>query len=313
MVLKPQLGEAEDSMRNATVLARIAATAAIAAAALAGTGCNSARRSDPTEVVSAALTAGPANVAINAGGGAVAPFVADTNFSGGGTINHADTIDLSGVSAPAPAAVYQTARTGGFTYNVGGFAAGSSHLVRLHFAETYFTAAGSRVFNVSINGTQVLASFDIFKAAGAKDRAYITAFTEAADATGAYAIQFTSVVNVSLVSGIEITNPCAPTTCAALGKNCGSISDGCGGTLACGACSGSQTCGGSGVGNLCGGSCTPSTCAALGKNCGSVPDGCGGTLSCGGCSGSQTCGGSGVANVCGSGCVPTTCAALGKN
>ena len=40
---------------------------------------------------------------------------------------------------------------------------------------------------------------------------------------------------------------CVPTTCAAQGKNCGSIPDGCGGTLSCGSCSGSQTCGGGGV------------------------------------------------------------------
>jgi hypothetical protein len=35
-------------------------------------------------------------------------------------------------------------------------------------------------------------------------------------------------------------------------KNCGAISDGCGGTLTCGACSAPQTCGGGGVANVCG-------------------------------------------------------------
>jgi hypothetical protein len=90
---------------------------------------------------------------------------------------------------------------------------------------------------------------------------------------------------------------CTPTTCSAQGKNCGSIGDGCGGTLNCGSCSSSQTCGGSGTANVCG--CTPTTCSAQGKNCGSISDGCGGTLNCGSCSSSQTCGGGGMANVCG--------------
>jgi len=93
---------------------------------------------------------------------------------------------------------------------------------------------------------------------------------------------------------------CAKVTCASLGKNCGSISDGCGGTLTCGTCSAPATCGGGGKANVCGGGCTPTTCAAQGKNCGSIPDGCGGTLSCGTCSAPQTCGGGGTPNVCGS-------------
>src|SRR5262245_51169616 len=101
------------------------------------------------------------------------------------------------------------------------------------------------------------------------------------------------------------------TTCAAQGATCGTIPNGCGGTLTCGVCTAPQTCGGGGVANSCG--CTPTTCAAQGKNCGTIPNGCGGTLACGVCTAPQTCGGGGVPNVCGVGCVPTTCAAQGKN
>lgn len=46
---------------------------------------------------------------------------------------------------------------------------------------------------------------------------------------------------------------CAPTTCAAQKKTCGTISDGCGGSLACGSCTAPQTCGGGGAPNVCGG------------------------------------------------------------
>jgi chitodextrinase len=82
---------------------------------------------------------------------------------------------------------------------------------------------------------------------------------------------------------------CTPTTCSAQGKNCGSISNGCGGTLGCGSCTSPAVCGGAGVANVCGTSCTPTTCSAQGKNCGSISDGCGGTLSCGSCTTTQVC------------------------
>jgi hypothetical protein len=143
-------------------------------------------------------------VQINSGGPAVSPFVADKDFTGGSTISHTNTIDLSGVTNPAPMAVYQTARVGNFTYTIPNLTAGSSHTVRLHFAETYFSTAGSRTFNVTINGTQVLTHFDIFAAAGAKNKAITEQFTTNANSNGQIVIQFTEVVNQSLVSGIEV-------------------------------------------------------------------------------------------------------------
>ena len=76
--------------------------------------------------------------------------------------------------------------------------------MRLHFAETFWTAAGKRRFNVSINGTQVLTNFDIFATAGAMNKATIQQFTVNANASGQYVIQFTAVLDKSLVSGIEV-------------------------------------------------------------------------------------------------------------
>src|SRR5713101_4379161 len=166
---------------------------------------NSAGESPNSNEVSATPAPPPPLVlAINAGGPAVSPFAADKDFSGGTTINHANTINLTGVANPAPMQVYQTARVGNFTYTIPGFTAGSSHTVRLHFAETYWTASGQRKFNVSINGTQVLTSFDIFETAGAMNKAVIQQFTGNANAAGQYVIQFTSVIDKSLVSGIEV-------------------------------------------------------------------------------------------------------------
>lgn len=141
---------------------------------------------------------------INAGGPAVAPFIPDVDFAGGSIVSHKNVIDLSGVTNAAPMTVYQDARQGNFTYTLAGFVPGSSHTVRLHFAETYFSTVGSRTFNISINGTQVITNFDIFAAAGAKNKAVIQELTGNADSSGTFVVTFTSVVNNSLLSAIEI-------------------------------------------------------------------------------------------------------------
>jgi len=184
---------------DTTALCATAYHYAVEAFDSAGASAASAQASATT---SACPVAG--NIQINCGGPAVAPFIADADFSGGGTINHANTIDLSSVTNPAPMAVYQTGRTGSVSYTISGFSPGSSHTVRLHFADTYFSTTGSRTFNVSINGTRVLTNFDIVATAGAKNKAVIEQFTQPASSTGDYVITFASVVNQSLVSGIEI-------------------------------------------------------------------------------------------------------------
>jgi hypothetical protein len=135
---------------------------------------------------------------------AVGAWVADVDFVGGGTITHANTIDVSAVTNAAPAAVYQTARVNNATYTIPGFTANSSHVVRLHMCETFFDTVGSRTFNVTINGTQVLTNYDIRAATGAINKAIAPAFTVNANGTGQYVIGFVSAINQSLISGIEI-------------------------------------------------------------------------------------------------------------
>jgi hypothetical protein len=171
-----------------------------------GEGLDTAGASTPSNQATATTSACPTSsaVQINCGGPAVAPFVADTDFAGGGIISHANTIILSGVSNPAPMAVYQTGRSGNATYTIPGFGAGSTHTVRLHFAETYFSTTGGRTFNVSINGASVLTNFDIVAAAGAKNTAIVEEFTLPASSTGDYVISLTSVTDRALISGIEV-------------------------------------------------------------------------------------------------------------
>jgi hypothetical protein len=143
-------------------------------------------------------------VQINGGGPAVSSFLADKDFAGGGTAITGNIIDLTGTTNPAPMPVYQSARTGNFSYTISGFTPGSSHTVRLHFAETFFDKPGSRTFNVTINGTAVLTNFDIFATSGGMNRAWVEEFTEPASSTGHYVITFTSVISESLLSGLEI-------------------------------------------------------------------------------------------------------------
>ena len=99
---------------------------------------------------------------------------------------------------------------------------------------------------------------------------------------------------------------CVPTTCTEQNANCGTLPDGCNGTLDCGECPVGQNCGAAGP-NLCGeGECIPTTCAQVGAECGSISDGCGNILDCGGCPSGETCGAI-TANQCDVVCVPTTC------
>jgi hypothetical protein len=106
------------------------------------------------------------------------------------------------------------------------------------------------------------------------------------------------------------TDSCEPRECLALGANCGSISDGCGGTVDCGDCESPYECGGRGTPNRCQLPCERLTCESAHRDCGTLSDGCGGELDCGGCTSPEACGGSGVPNLCG--CTPTTtCASIG--
>jgi Malectin domain/Putative Ig domain len=151
-----------------------------------------------------AAAASSGGVDISAGGPAAAPFVADEDFTGGATAATTHAITTTGLANAAPQSVYQHNRYGNFTYTIPGLTAGASYTVRLHFAEEYWTTAGSRIFNVVINGTQVLTNFDIFATAGGEYIAVIEPFTATASSTGTITIQFVTVKDNAQVNGIEV-------------------------------------------------------------------------------------------------------------
>jgi len=165
---------------------------------------NTAGESNKSSEVSAVPMTLQLITAINAGGNVSGSYLADANFIGGTTATSTDLINTSSVTNPAPQTVYDTERYGNFTYTVPGLAAGASYIVRLHFAEFYWTAAGQRVFNVLINGTQVLTNFDILSVAGGKDIAIVRQFTVVANNTGNIVLQFATVVDNAKLSGLEV-------------------------------------------------------------------------------------------------------------
>ena len=155
----------------------------------------------------------PRPLAIDAGGGAAGSYGADTDFAGGTPTSAPDPINTSGVTDPAPQAVYDSLRYGNFTYTIPNLTPGAAYTVRLHFAELYWgdptrsgvvNGAGRRQFNVAINGRQVLSNFDIFATAGGKDIAVVEPFITTADSSGKITIQFTSVTGNAMINGIEI-------------------------------------------------------------------------------------------------------------
>ncbi|HMF78363.1 MAG TPA: malectin domain-containing carbohydrate-binding protein [Bryobacteraceae bacterium] len=122
--------------------------------------------SDPSNEISATpgtpVTGMPV-YQVRGGGGAASPFVADQFFTGGGAgapVN--DPISTVGVIDPAPVPVYQTEHNSGqFTYTFPNLTPNAPYLVRLHFAEIFFSQPGQRLFNVAVNGIPLLTNFDI--------------------------------------------------------------------------------------------------------------------------------------------------------
>ena len=165
----------------------------------AGTGSGST-----TEIV--AIQAGGPGASKTTGGDAT--FSADEFFNGGGTAGSGNAVNVSGVTNAAPEAVYQTERNGGtFSYDIPGLAPSAPYTVLLHLAETYFPAAGDRVFNVFVNNTTTtptIPNLDIFALVGA-NKALVETVQTTSTPAGHIVINFTSgSANQPKIDGIEV-------------------------------------------------------------------------------------------------------------
>ena len=170
------------------------------------TATNAGGESGPSAEVSVTALAAPV-LAVNCGGSAAGQFSADAGFTGGTASTATGVVDVAGLVSAAPQTVYKSNRFGNSTYTLTGLTAGTGYNVRLHFAETYWTAAAQRIFHVNINGTRVLSTFDIFAAAGARFKGVIREFNTTANASGQIIVQFVTVTDNAQCNGIEVREP----------------------------------------------------------------------------------------------------------
>jgi len=111
--------------------------------------------------------------------------------------------------------LYRSERYGAtFSYVFG--VPNDTYTVRLKFAELHWTTTGQRVFNVAINGTTVLSSFDIFSQAGGANIALDRVFNVVV-AASAITISFTSTTDNAKIDAIEITTTRTATVVGRLG------------------------------------------------------------------------------------------------
>src|SRR3954466_12532186 len=140
-------------------------------------------------------------VRINAGGPALTDsdgynWKADVNFVGGKVASTTATI-----TDTRKQYVCRDNRYGMTAYNIP--VVNGTYDVSLLEAETYFNAAGKRVFSVTAEGKSVAKNVDIFKLAGGRNRAYWIQFrTTVTD--GVLSLGFKALVNSAQVNGISV-------------------------------------------------------------------------------------------------------------
>ena len=149
---------------------------------------------------------------------AVSSFAADNGagyyLSGGSAWTTTSNVDLSGVSSPAPVAVYQSARyTDNLGYIFSNLTVGAKYKVRLHFADIFNSSVGPRVFNITVlHASQAISNFDLTASAGGMNKAVIKEFTVVADSSGQVDIWLHAAVagDICEINGIEILTSCGP-------------------------------------------------------------------------------------------------------
>ena len=141
-------------------------------------------------------------VRINSGGGGYVhestTWVADQYFTGGST--YADSPPIAGTTNDA---LHHDERYGNMIYSIP--VPNGSYLVKLHFAEIFFTTPGARIFNVVVeNGQGVLNNYDIVQRAGGGNTAVVEQFAGVSVSDGFLNINLTGVLDNAKISGIEI-------------------------------------------------------------------------------------------------------------
>ncbi len=188
----------------------------------------------PIQFRSAGLTANQPVALINADGGAVGNFLADSYQTplykqAEGSLTFTDPVDTSHVTNPAPQAVYQS-----MAYATNGYdrlsytlpVPDGTYTIRLDFAESQVNSVGYRLFDILLQGQTVQSSYDVVAAAGAWHTATALSFTVTATGGTGILLELVNVRQQAILSGIELThvNPssiAAPTVSLAVSTDSG--------------------------------------------------------------------------------------------
>ena len=148
-------------------------------------------------------------IRVNAGGAVYQDskgqsWSADYGYNAGTLSNSAPKATVSGTSDPT---IFKSARVGtstGADLQYQFTVTNGSYNVNLYFAETYFTSAGKRVFDVQMQGTTVFSALDIFAVAGS-DHALVKS-AKVSVTNGYLIIRFAHRTsgNVPIISALEI-------------------------------------------------------------------------------------------------------------
>jgi hypothetical protein len=152
--------------------------------------------------VTATFTNGPTSFRINCGGSAYTAaggvvFAADGIYNNGGSAYSTG----SAISGTSNDPLYQSERWAtSFSYNFP--LADGIYEVTLMFAEIYYNSPGSRVFNVAMEGTQVITNLDIWAKVGMNAAYNVTNRVTVSD--GQLNIAFSRVVDNAKISAIQV-------------------------------------------------------------------------------------------------------------
>ena len=146
-------------------------------------------------------------IKINCGGPAVLDYLADAGwtkntefgFLDGNSATYPSTLQISGTDEDV---IFQTDKYGMVTYKVR--LPNDSYNVKLLFAEKYFNASGSRIFDVYFEQNRVIENLDIYQSVG-KDAALVREIANVEINDGVLDIQFAEKIDNALLCGIVIT------------------------------------------------------------------------------------------------------------
>jgi Malectin domain/Secretion system C-terminal sorting domain/Divergent InlB B-repeat domain len=139
------------------------------------------------------------NFAINCGGNQY--IAADGTLYAETPSGFTQSVAIFGTSDPF---LYQSERSAqNFGYDLP--VENGDYTITLKFAEIFFSAAGKRIFNVNIEGVQVLSNFDIYVEAGGNHKAIDKTFNITIT-DGVLNIAFARITNNAKVSAIKIIN-----------------------------------------------------------------------------------------------------------